>query len=136
MQTNYETRQTAQGWWIINGDSHIGAWIEQAKRLDHDQSSLPIILRHIVEGGIVVDAGSFIGTHCWAYLQKVGPTGQVICYEPFPEAFQCLRKNCPDALCFMAALWNRNTIGRLVPPGDTNWGTMRVEEDPQEDVAL
>jgi FkbM family methyltransferase len=85
---------------VLEGDTHISSWVESEGRLDHDQYSLPIILEHIKEGDVVVDAGAFIGDHTIAYLEKAGESGVVIAFEPNPKAFQCLIHNCPKAKAF------------------------------------
>jgi FkbM family methyltransferase len=85
---------------VLDGDTHISSWVELEGRLDHDQNSLPIILEHINEGDVVVDAGAFIGDHTIAYLEKVKAAGCVFAFEPNPKAFQCLIHNCPMAKAF------------------------------------
>jgi FkbM family methyltransferase len=114
------------GVWGIEGDSHHVPWIRAAGKLAHDDNAMPRILPYIPEGGVVVDAGAFIGTHCWAYLQKVGPTGQVLAFEPNPEAFEALRLNCPAALAFNVALSDKIGTGVLVHASDTNYGACSV----------
>jgi FkbM family methyltransferase len=85
---------------VIDGDSHISRWVEEEGRLDHDQNALPLILEHIKEGDVVIDAGAFIGDHTIAYTKAVGINGYVIAFEPNPVAFQCLVHNCPNANLF------------------------------------
>ena len=85
---------------VIDGDSHISMWVEESGRLDHDQNSLPVILEHIKEGDVVIDAGAFIGDHTIAYTKAVGTKGVVIAFEPNPTAFQCLVHNCPSVHAF------------------------------------
>jgi FkbM family methyltransferase len=85
---------------VIDGDSHISKWVEESGRLDHDQYALPLILKHIREGDVVIDAGAFIGDHTIAYTEAVGINGSVIAFEPNPVAFQCLVHNCPSVYAF------------------------------------
>ena len=85
---------------VLDGDTHISKWVEDEGRLDHDLYALPIILEHIKEGDVVVDAGAFIGDHTIAYLEKVGSSGTVMAFEPNPAAFQCLVHNCPSVYAF------------------------------------
>jgi FkbM family methyltransferase len=85
---------------VIDGDSHISRWVEEEGRLDHDQNALPLILEHIKEGDVVIDAGAFIGDHTIAYTKAVGTKGSVIAFEPNPAAFKCLLHNCPNANLF------------------------------------
>jgi FkbM family methyltransferase len=85
---------------VLQHDTHISSWVEAEGRLDHDRYALPIILDHIEEGDVVVDAGAFIGDHTIAYLEKVKDSGIVFAFEPNPKAFQCLVHNCPKAKAF------------------------------------
>jgi len=85
---------------VIDGDSHISKWVEEEGRLDHDQNALPLILEHIKEGDVVIDAGAFIGDHTIAYAKAVGINGSVIAFEPNPVAFKCLVHNCPSVYAF------------------------------------
>lgn len=113
-------RQTKAGHWIIDGDSHIGKWVEDEGRLDHDYS-LQKVLPLIPVGGVVVDAGAYIGDHTVAYLRKVGPTGKVHAFEPNPEAWECLIRNCPQAKCYQCGLGAMDTGSILVSEGE-NYG--------------
>lgn len=97
-------RQTASGLWIIDGDSHISNWVEEKGQLQHDFQTLPLILPLINEGDVVVDAGANIGDTAGPFLKRVGPTGKVYAFEPNPEAFQCLLRNCSTAYCYNTAL--------------------------------
>jgi FkbM family methyltransferase len=92
---------------ILEGDTHISKWVEESRRLDHDDYSLGLILPHIKKGDWVVDGGAFIGDHTIAYLKAVGPEGKVYAFEPNPAAYSCLYHNCPDAVTFNAGLSDR-----------------------------
>lgn len=95
---------TPEGYAVLEHDTHISRWVESDKRLDHDRHGIPAITSHIYPGDIVVDGGAFIGDHTIAYLDAVGPEGKVMAFEPNPEAFECLRFNCPKACCYPMAL--------------------------------
>lgn len=110
---------------ILENDSWIGKWIEEAGRLDHDQNSLPRILEHIKPDMTVVDVGAYVGDHTHAYLNAVGETGTVLAFEPNPAAFECLRHNCPRAICMMLALSDENSCVGLHDPG-INPGATRL----------
>lgn len=84
---------TKQGIAILENDHCICKWVEESGRLDHDQNMLPLVLKHINPGDVVIDAGAFIGDHTIAYAKKVGPTGQVFAYEPNKDSFECLVHN-------------------------------------------
>jgi FkbM family methyltransferase len=87
---------TKEGFAIVEWDTHIGRWVEEEGRLDHDQNSLPLILKHIYRGDTVLDIGANIGSHTIAYADKVGVRGRVIAFEPNPDAFECLQYNMKD----------------------------------------
>ena len=92
--------QTPQGWWVLKHDTHLSRWVEQAQRLDHDQPVLQKLAPYIKPGSIVLDCGAALGDHTLAYLHAVGPSGTVVAFEPHPLQYECLRRNCPRALCF------------------------------------
>lgn len=129
-------RQTKEGWWIIDGDSHVGKWVEDSGLLAHDINMLPRILPLIPEGGTVVDVGAYIGDHTIAYLNHVGPTGQVFAFEPQKDAFDCLIMNCPRACCFQVALSDRIGTGNIVLDSDRNYGACRVEAVDGKDAGV
>lgn len=85
--------QTQEGWWIIDGDTHISKWVKEARRLDHDQNSLPILYRYVRHGDFILDIGANIGDHTIAYSDWVGPEGHIVACECNPEAIECLRRN-------------------------------------------
>jgi FkbM family methyltransferase len=96
--------QIIPGVWGIEGSSHHNDWIRQAGKLAHDESTLPAIRKYIPQGGVVVDGGGHLGTHSIFYLDRVGPEGKVIAFEPMPETFRCLVRNCPNAVAYQLAL--------------------------------
>lgn len=96
--------QTKEGIWVINGDTHFKVWIEECGRLDHDQWTLNKLLLFIQENDNVIDIGAYIGDHTIAYLNKVSPNGKVYAFEPNPTAFECLQKNCPQAISYNVGL--------------------------------
>lgn len=87
------TKITKEGWHIISGDSHVGAWIEVSGRLDHDRFLIPIIEDILKPGMIALDCGSLYGDHAIAYARAVSSAGTVICMEANPLAYECLTKN-------------------------------------------
>jgi FkbM family methyltransferase len=96
--------QTAEGWWVLKEDTHFSRWIEQAGRLDHDQPVLQKLLPYIKPGTVVYDLGAALGDHTIFYLHAVGPNGKVVAFEPHPLQFECLKRNCPQALCLPLAV--------------------------------
>ena len=84
---------TKEGWNIIKEDTHVGKWITDSGRLDHDAFMIPIAVQNILPGSIVIDCGALYGDHTIAYAKKVGHNGCVIAIEANPLAFQCLCEN-------------------------------------------
>ncbi len=83
------------GHWAPSNDTHFKKWILQAGRLDHDKAFLSRILPYIKPGDTVVDVGANIGTHSEAYAKATAGVdgGRVLCFEPNPLPFECLRRN-------------------------------------------
>lgn len=84
---------TKEGWSVIEEDTHVGTWIRDTGRLDHDAFLVPIAVANIVPGSIVIDCGALYGDHTIAYAKKVGPNGCVMAIEANPLAFRCLTEN-------------------------------------------
>jgi FkbM family methyltransferase len=97
-------RQTDNGHWVIDKDTHVGQWVESSGRLDHDTWLLSILFRYVRPGDTVLDVGANIGDHTIAYLDWVTPTGEVRAFEPNPEAYECLIRNCPGAIAYNVGL--------------------------------
>jgi FkbM family methyltransferase len=76
---------------VIEGDTHIGAWVEQTKRLDHDQHTLPRLAKFIDHESVVYDVGANIGDHT-AFYASLHPRA-VVAFEPYEDAFDCLYHN-------------------------------------------
>jgi len=91
--------QTPEGWWVMKHDTHFSRWVEQARRLDHDQPVLQKLAPYIKPGSTVYDLGAALGDHTIFYLNLVGPQGIVVAIEPHPVQFECLKRNCPRAYC-------------------------------------
>jgi FkbM family methyltransferase len=75
---------------VLEGDTHIGRWVEEAGRLDHDQSALPIIGKLIGPESVVYDIGAFIGDHTAFYASLAL---KVVAFEASLDAARCLAEN-------------------------------------------
>lgn len=78
---------------ILEHDSHIGKWVIETGKLDFDGNVLPYLLPYINDGDTVLDAGANIGCYSFAFLNKIGEKGNVLCFEPSEESFECLVHN-------------------------------------------
>ena len=112
---------------VLEDDTHISKWVQESRRLDHDEYSLGLILPNINPGDWVVDGGAFIGDHTIAYLKAVGPEGKVYAFEPNPAAYSCLYHNCPEAVTFNAGLSDREYFAEY--KFDPNAGASHVGRD-------
>jgi len=75
---------------VLEGDTHIGRWIEESRRLDHDQNALPRIGRLIGPESVVWDVGAFVGDHTAYYASKAR---RVLAFEVAADARTCLIEN-------------------------------------------
>ncbi|HHY80978.1 MAG TPA: FkbM family methyltransferase [Thermoanaerobacter sp.] len=58
------------------------------------QLEIETLAKFIKPGDTVIDAGAYIGTHTMAFAKMVGNGGRVLAFEPNPNAFEILKKNC------------------------------------------
>lgn len=100
---------------IIDGDTHLSKWVEERGKLDIDDNCNAAAERFLKPGDVVVDGGASLGDSTLAFLNKVGPTGRVLAFEPNPEAFEALQRNCPHAVIVNAALADNGGLSVLNP---------------------
>lgn len=120
--------QTKEGIWVLRHDSHISRWIEEKGSLQHDYQTLPLALQEIKEGDVVVDAGAFVGDTAKPFLDRVGPTGKVLAFEPNLDACECLVLNLAgydNAIISNAAITNR--CGTVAWTTDPNAGAAYLD---------
>lgn len=85
---------TAEGYAVIDGDTHLGRWIEQTGLIDHRQD----LERRFHEfgltlGHVALDIGACIGDTTIPMARVVGAEGKVFAYEPHPPSYACLVYN-------------------------------------------
>lgn len=118
---------TPQGFAVIEGDSHIGKWSQEERRLDHNHSLRNRLEQIVPKGGVIVDAGAYIGDMTvyfsdWASM--------VYAFEPNEKAFECLIHNMRDkenVKCLFAALGETAGTCGIEEPNN-NFGMARVKE--------
>lgn len=76
---------------VLEGDTHIGHWIETSGRLDHDQNTLPKLAKFIDRESVIYDLGALYGDHT-AFYASLKPRA-VVAFEPYRDAFECLCHN-------------------------------------------
>jgi FkbM family methyltransferase len=125
---------TAEGWAIVERDTHMGKWVEEHRRLDFDQNALPQMLPYIKPGGVAIDAGANIGCYAAGFIKVAS---RVICFEPNPEAYECLLHNSkliPGIDTYPYALSDKPAGYKLVSEND-NIGMAFLKPDTNGDKA-
>lgn len=136
------TIQTSQGWWVIEGDTHVGKWIEETGDLCHDKFLPGLACANIPTGGTVIDAGALYGDHTIAYCRQISTGGTCIAIESNPVAFSCLQRNAEkfqsDVLLINAALGETHGGKALhcIEPGNLNSGMATVSEEDKKGVLI
>lgn len=88
-----DTKITKEGWMVPSVDSHLGKWIEEEGKLDHDNFLPKFFCNKMYPGAVVIDAGAFVGDHTVAYSKAVGKLGVVVAVEAGSVAYKCLKFN-------------------------------------------
>lgn len=99
---------TEQGYAVVEGDTHIGQWVHESQRLDHDATVRDFIVPLLEPHFHIVDGGANIGTHTLLYAQAAHG-GKVHAFEPNQDAFDCLVhnvRNCTNVTCCKWGLSN------------------------------
>ena len=111
------------GAWVIAEDTHISKWVKEHGTLACDPALFADMKPWLKDTSVVWDIGANIGDHTRFYLDE---GKRVIAVEPNPEAFECLKHNCPEALCLnFAASASR---GELAFARTDNVGASRIQE--------
>lgn len=85
-------------------------------------------LQKIRAGSVVVDVGAYIGDTVRPFLDM---GCSVFAFEPFEDAFTCLKHNCPEAVAFNEACGNGEPIALGPTPAEGNYGMRAVVIDGQ-----
>lgn len=117
------------GQWIVDGDTHLGAWAKQKGTIVTDPNLFRWLRPFIEEAKVVWDLGANIGDHARQYLDW---GKQVVAFEPHPVTFQCLVHNCPEAVCHNVAA--SDAAGVLQFASSDNVGASRVRPDGEWSV--
>jgi FkbM family methyltransferase len=122
-------RELPNGIWVVSNDTHISKWVEEHNSLKCD----PYLFRWLeplLQGcKRAWDVGANIGDHTRFYLD----IGLSVCaFEPNPDAYECLKRNCWEAICKnLAASDMRGTIKMTI---SDNVGASYVDENGQVEV--
>lgn len=104
--------RTPMGLYVLRDDVYLSRVFERVNRLDTNENIIEISsFAHLIpEGGVIIDAGAFVGDHTITYSQIVGRDGAVFAFEPHPVAYQALHLNVArlsNVATFRAALSDR-----------------------------
>lgn len=119
------------GYAVVGGGDCLSAEMGIPGRGPWSDGLLHQILPRIKSGWWVVDGGAAMGDHTGAYIHRVGPTGKVLAFEPNPQFFECLEKNCPTAQLSRTALWHDREVFFLhSPPENIGAGYLSKDKEP------
>lgn len=121
---------------VVEGDSHIGMWVNQQRTLNIARGMLNPLRQYMPFGGTIVDAGANIGDHSIFYSMAVGgigaTTGQVWAFEPNPAAYECLQHNMRQRRNVTALPFGlSDSEGYTTMQQETNVGAMWMHRTPQ-----
>lgn len=134
------TKITKEGWMIIEQDTHVGKWIEESGKLDHDEFMIPLAVSNIPIGGVAMDLGALYGDHSVGYARKLGETGTLIAVEAGEMAYRCLLHNakkfeCPT-ICIHAAVCDNHGGKAMHSVHEENLGASRINEEEPKAVEI
>ena len=112
------------GMWLIKGDTHISEWAKEHGTIKCDPYLFKWLAPRLKDVSVVWDIGACIGDHTRFYLDE---GKQVVAIEPNPVAFECLQRNCPEAMTYnMAASDKRGILNFSL---SDNAGASRITEN-------
>lgn len=124
---------------VLENDAWASAWVEQLGTLQYDACIEEFLKPLLKPGDTAIDIGAYIGGYAGPFKQFVGASGKVYAFEPNPEPFECLVRNCPGVVCHQVALGKQDgvsqyftdTINRgasfILPQNNTNQISKPVE---------
>jgi len=124
---------------LIKDDTHICKWIKEHRRLDFDHAMINrVILPYVPNGSVVLNVGAYVGDTAKALLMD-SKIKEVHCFEPNPEAFECLAFNLQEHV--HRCVVNNYALGEesascFVHLPNSNFGMANVVLDEGGDVAV
>lgn len=113
--------EISSGEWVVAGDTHLGLWAKQRGTIVTDPSLFRWLKPYLKGVEVVFDLGANIGDHSRQYLDW---GMRVVAFEPNPLTYECLAKNCPEALCMKVAA--SDTAGVATFASLDNVGASRI----------
>jgi FkbM family methyltransferase len=119
--------------WGINFELDISDYQEWLIYFASEQDSSFDLLNYLSKGDHVLDIGGNIGQTGLRMAEKVGPTGSVVSFEPYPPTFQKYEKNLslnkiyqPLIRIENIGLGTTETTVKMFQPCATNSGSYRM----------
>lgn len=115
----FPRRTTGDWWWTWR-------WRWEYLRGWHEYETLRWCRALLAPGCSAIDIGAHIGYFSWHFCHWVGPSGQVLAFEPCPENYPLLKHNlaarrCSNVQIKTVALSDRDgTASLFVSPGNSN----------------
>lgn len=87
------------------------------------------LLAEVHPGDVVWDVGANVGFYTRQFIEKTGPTGKVVAFEPEPTCYGILRRDCASAIAVNIALSDRASEGFMEAHPQANAGTHHIVEE-------
>jgi FkbM family methyltransferase len=88
------------------------------------------LLAEVRPGDVVWDVGANVGFYTRQFIDRVGPTGRVVAFEPNPSSYNILRRDCGAAATVKVALGDCNGEGFLEPHPEPRSGSHHLVAEP------
>jgi len=90
-------KTTAEGWSVIEGDTHHAKWVEECRNIVHDPFMANICKSLVVLGKDSIDVGANIGTLTIRIAEASTGDSVVWAIDPNIHALQCVDRNASQA---------------------------------------
>jgi FkbM family methyltransferase len=111
--------------------------------LMYEPDVMAVILNFVKPGDICIDAGANLGYHSILMTKIIGPTGQVLAFEPDPICYEKLKNNLAlngvKEICFPipTALWDDNIMMRFFIPAECGYGSfLKFNNMEQKEIQI
>lgn len=103
---------------VLKDDTRLGPWAVANGTIVGETSiaELPIV-QALTPGDVVLDIGAFIGDTAQIFTRH---GAEVWAFEPYPDAFEALRINCPGIHALNVAVGNGKPMGLTGGFGENN----------------
>lgn len=91
-----------------------------------------MLLGAIRPGDVVWDVGANIGFYTRQFIERVGPAGKVVAFEPEPVCYEILRQECAGGTLVNMALGDRAANGFIEFHVEPSNGSHRLVSEPND----